>query len=148
MTDTSPKTNHISHAGTVAQVFDAGVDVAIVSEAACGDCKLKKACGMEESQEKIISVFTPDARYYHVGERVEVLMKPALGYQAMAVMYLIPVVVVLAALTVLVKLGVPEVFSGLGALVFLAVYYFFVYLFRERIAKTVRFEIRRAKRGD
>jgi sigma-E factor negative regulatory protein RseC len=143
MTDISPRTNHISHEGTVVQVFDSGVDVAIVSEAACGNCKLKKACGMEESHEKIITVFTPDARLFESGDRVEVLMKPALGYRAMAILYLVPVLVVLAALVVLVKMQVPEIISGLAALFFLAVYYFVVYLFRERIGRTIRFEIRR-----
>lgn len=139
---TSARTKSIVHAGTVAEVFEAGVDVAIVSEAACGACQLKKACGMDESRQKIITVFTPDARYLHVGDRVEVLMKPSMGYRALLLAYVLPVVVVLAGLVGLIEAGVPEIAAGIGALFFLAVYYFFVYLFRERIGRTIRFEIR------
>jgi sigma-E factor negative regulatory protein RseC len=136
------QTNPIAHEGTVTEVFDAGVDVAIVSEAACGSCQLKKACGMDESTEKIITVFTPDARFLHVGDRVEVLMKPTMGYRAIVIAYVVPVAVVLAALAVLVRAGVAEIISAGAAIGFLAVYYFIVYLFRDRIGKSIRFEIR------
>jgi sigma-E factor negative regulatory protein RseC len=142
MTEATARTNKIAHEGTVREVFGNSVDVAIVSEAACGSCKLKKACGMDESREKMITVFTPDASLFRVGQRVEVVMKQALGYWAMAVAYVVPVFVVLAALAVLVRIGVPELISGVAALVFLAIYYFLLYLFRDRIGKTIRFEIR------
>ncbi len=134
--------SHIVHEGVVKEIFDAGVDVSITAEAACGSCKMKRACGMDESQQKTVTVFTPAARFFRVGERVEVLMKPAMGYTAMAIVYVIPIFVVLIALAVLVHIGVPELISGLGALVFLAAYYFIIYLFRDRIARKIRFEIR------
>ena len=134
--------NKIVHEGVVAAVFESGVDVSIVAGAACGNCKMKKACGMDDSEQKTVTVFTPDARRFRVGERVEVVMKSAMGYAAMAFVYLIPVFVVLTALAVLVRAGVPEIVSGLGALAFLAFYYFLIYLFRDRISSRIRFEIR------
>jgi sigma-E factor negative regulatory protein RseC len=135
--------NTVVHAGTVAAVFESGVDVAIVSEAACGNCKMKKACGMEETADKTVTVFTPDAGLFRVGEPVEVLMKQSMGYRAIAIAYLLPVVVVLAALAALVRSGVPELVSGPGALGFLAIYYMVIYRFRDRLGRQVRFEIRR-----
>ncbi len=134
--------NKVVHDGVVAAVFESGVDVSIVAEAACGSCRMKKACGMDESEQKTVTVFTPDARHFRVGERVEVTMKAAMGYAAMAFVYIIPVFVVLTALAVLIKTGVPEITSGLAALGFLVLYYLVIYLFRGRFAQTIRFEIR------
>lgn len=123
-------------------MFDSGVDVSIIAEAACGSCKMKKACGMDESQEKIITVFTPDARLFNVGEKVEVLMRQAMGYKAIGIVYVVPIVVVMAALVILVQLGISEMIAGLASLGFLAIYYFIVYLFRNQISREIRFEIR------
>jgi sigma-E factor negative regulatory protein RseC len=135
--------NTVVHAGTVAAVFESGVDVAIVSEAACGNCRMKNACGMEETADKTVTVFTPDAGLFHVGEPVEVLMKPSMGYRAIAIAYLLPVIVVLTALTVLVRSGVSELVAALGALGFLAIYYMVIYRFRDRLGREIRFEIRK-----
>lgn len=132
----------VVHEGVVQHVFEAGVDVILVAEAACGSCKMKRACGMDESRQKIVTVFTPDARLFRVGEKVEVLMKAAMGYKAMAIVYLIPVLVVLVALAALVRAGVPELVCGLAALGFLAIYYFIIYLLNDKISRQIRFEIR------
>ncbi|MDL2230385.1 SoxR reducing system RseC family protein [Alistipes sp. OttesenSCG-928-L06] len=134
--------NQISHEGHVVDVFESGVDVSIIAEAACGSCKMKKACGMDESQEKIITVFTPDAHLFKVGEHVEVLMKQAMGYKAIAIVYVVPVVLVMIALIATVQLGLSEMTAGLASLGFLALYYFVVYLLRDKISREIRFEIR------
>ena len=141
-TTTQSQPNKISHEGHVVDVFESGVDVSIVAEAACGSCKMKKACGMDESKEKIITVFTPDAALFKVGEKVEVLMKQAMGYKAIGIVYVVPVVVLMAALVVLIQSGVSEMIAGLASLGFLALYYFIVYLLRDKINREIRFEIR------
>lgn len=135
--------NSVVHPGTVAVVFESGVEVDITVEAACGNCKMKKACGMDESSGRRVTVVTPDARFFEPGERVEVLMKSAMGYRAIAIAYVVPVFVVLVALGLLVRAGVAEITAGLGALGFLAVYYFIIYRLRDRLGREIRFEIRR-----
>lgn len=134
--------NRIVHDGIVSAVFESGVDVSIVAEAACGNCKMKQACGMDDSEQKTVTVFTPDARYFRVGERVEVVMRAAMGYKALLLTYVLPVVIVLSGLAGMVEAGVAEMASGLAALGFLAVYYIIIYSLRDRIGRTVRFEIR------
>ena len=142
MNATNNRPNQISHEGHVIDVFESGVDVSIIAEAACGSCRMKKACGMDESQEKIITVFTPDAALFKVGERVEVLMKQAMGYKAIGIVYVVPVAVVMIALVAMVQLGISEMIAGVGSLGFLALYYFIIYLLRDKISREIRFEIR------
>lgn len=142
MTNTATQPNQISHEGHIVDVFESGVDVSIIAEAACVSCKMKKACGMDESKEKIITVFTPDAALFKMGERVEVLMKQAMGYKAIAIVYIVPVVLVLIALIATVQLGLSEIVAGLASLGFLAIYYFIIYLLRDKISREIRFEIR------
>ena len=133
--------DRITHAGHVTEVFESGVDVAIVSEAACGSCTMKRACGMDESKEKIITVFTPDANAYRVGEEVTVSMTQAMGTKAILYVYILPVIVILTVLVVLIQTGVSEMISGLVALAMLVVYYLSVYLLRNRIEREIRFQI-------
>ena len=142
MSTTTNQPNTISHEGHVVDVFDSGIDVSIIAESACVSCKMKKACGMDESKEKIITVFTPDARLFQIGEKVEVVMKQAMGYKAIGIVYVVPIVVVMLALMILVQLGVSEMIAGLASLGFLALYYFVIYLVRDEISREIRFEIR------
>ena len=132
----------ISHEGRVIDVFESGVDVSIVAESACVSCKMKAACGMGDSKEKIITVFTPDAHLFDVGEKVEVLMRQAMGYKAIGIVYIVPIVVVMTALAVTIRLGLPEIAAGLASLGFLALYYYIIYLLRGKISREIRFEIR------
>jgi len=134
--------NKISHEGRIVDVFESGVDVSILAESACVSCKMKKACGMDESKEKIITVFTPDAHLFKMGEKVEVLMKQAMGYKAIGIVYVVPIVVIMVALVLMVQLGIPEMIAGLGSLAFLALYYLVIYLLRDKISREIRFEIR------
>lgn len=123
-------------------MFPGGVDVSVIAEAACVSCKMKKACGMDESKEKIVTVYTPDAHLFRIGEPVEVLMKQAMGYKAIALVYILPVVAVMIALILAVQLDFPELVAGLFSLGFLALYYLMIYLFRNKISREIRFEIR------
>ncbi|MDE6858004.1 MAG: SoxR reducing system RseC family protein, partial [Alistipes sp.] len=45
----------IEHSGVVECVEGATVRVRIVAGSACGSCKARSACGMSESQEKIVA---------------------------------------------------------------------------------------------
>lgn len=140
---TASTPNRITHPGDVVDVFGGGVDVSIVSESACGSCGMKKACGMSESREKTVTVYTPDWESYRIGETVTVSMTQGMGTRALLYVYALPVVVVLVALIVLTRSGVSELISGMAALGLLILYYTGVYLLRHRIEREIRFEIRK-----
>ncbi|MDR0954937.1 MAG: SoxR reducing system RseC family protein [Rikenellaceae bacterium] len=145
MPTTAHQPTRIIHEGEVQAVFEGSVDVLIRTGSACGACKIKKACGMDESAERTVTVFTPDATFFRVGQRVDVSMKQAMGYRAIGIAYILPIFVVLAALATMIQSGVPEMTAGMLSLGFLVLYYFAVYLFRDRIGREIRFEIRLPK---
>lgn len=60
----------IEHEGIVECVERGAVRVRITSRSACGACKARQACGMAESQEKIVVVVTDRAQEYLPGEAV------------------------------------------------------------------------------
>ncbi len=134
--DTSTK-----HAGKVIQVTSNEVVVMIEAEGACASCRAKTLCGMSESQDKLISVATPSAPQYHVGEEVEVSVQQQMGIKAVMIAYVFPFLLVMAVLLGLLESGVNELSAGLSALGLLALYYIVLVLFRRRIAKDIVFEI-------
>ena len=63
-------TGIIEHEGIVQCAEKGVVHVKITSRSACGACKARQACGMAETQEKIVVVPTPEAGCYAPGEAV------------------------------------------------------------------------------
>ncbi len=131
----------IKHAGKVIQVTSGEVVVMIEAEGACAACRAKVLCGMSESQDKLISVATPAAMSYQVGETVEVSVQQQMGIKAVMIAYVFPFLLVMAVLLGLLESGTGELTAGLSSLGLLAVYYGVLMLFRHRIAKDIVFEI-------
>ena len=74
-----------------------------------------------------------------VGDEVEVVLKKSMGYKAVFIAYGLHLVVLFAALMLLGALGVGELWAGLGALGAVAVCYFVLFLFRNKISKDYSF---------
>ena len=60
----------IEHSGVVERTAPDAVYVRITSRSACGACRARQACGLAETQEKIVAVKTADAPHYAAGEQV------------------------------------------------------------------------------
>ena len=54
----------IEHSGVVERTAPDAVYVRITSRSACGACRARQACGLAETQEKIVAVKTADAPHY------------------------------------------------------------------------------------
>ena len=117
------------------------VRVAIEVNEACGSCASRKACAMGQSEQREITIFTADAADYSVGEVVDVAAKQSLGVVAVLLCYVLPLVVLVAALAMAVTLGVSEGLSALLSLGATLLYYAVLYLFRNRISKRIIFTI-------
>ena len=131
----------IEHKGTVAFV---GRDVVLVNievMEACGSCASRKACAMGQGTTREILVSTPDAEKYSVGEVVNLSVKQTAGVAAVFFCYVLPLIVMLAALVVMVSLGFMEGTSALTALCSLLTYYLLLWLFRKHISRKVVFTI-------
>ena len=106
----------IEHSGVVERTAPDAVYVRITSRSACGACRARQACGLAETQEKIVAVKTADAPHYAAGEQVVVGVRRSAGMRAVALAYV-------AAL------------GGVG------LYYVVLWLCRRRIEHTIHFTI-------
>ena len=96
---------------------------------------------MGQSEQREITIFTADAADYSVGEVVDVAAKQSLGVVAVLLCYVLPLVVLVAALAMAVTLGISEGLSALLSLGATLLYYAVLYLFRNRISKRIIFTI-------
>lgn len=133
----------IEHRGRVIGVSDDTVDVEIVSESACASCKARTACGMSESENKLVTVVTGRAAAYRVGEEVMVSVKRNLGVRAVVYAYVFPFFVMLGVLLVLLECGAGETVSGLAAIGGAGVYYLVLWFLRSRLEREITFNLRK-----
>ena len=129
------------HKGTVAFVGRDVVRVAIEVNEACGSCASRKACAMGSSEKREITIHTDDAESYSVGEEVNVGARRSLGAMAVALCYVVPLFVLIAAIIVANQLGCSDGVAALVALCSIAIYYALLALFRKHISKKVTFTI-------
>lgn len=136
----SSKSNVIEHLGRVEAITANDIRVVIISQSACASCHAKGACTASDVAEKQVVVSKP-FHSYTVGETVKVTMKQSLGYKALFLGYILPLIVLLVSLFVFNGIGFSEGISGLLSLVVLGPYYFILYVFRKRFEKEFYFDI-------
>ena len=131
----------ITHEGIVLKApGDGTADVEIVTGSACSGCHAKSACSLGSTDVRTITVKS-DAKL-NPGDKVMVVMKLTQGFRALAIGYIIPFIVLIAAFAGLTIAGAGELSSALLSFAALAVYYFIVWLLRGRIEKKFEFKIK------
>ena len=135
----------ISHTGRIVSIEPDKISVEIISESACSACQVAGLCGAAESKKKIIVVPNDGITPRQVGDEVEVCLGQSLGMKAVLISYVIPVVILLILIVTLSSLGKSELLTGLLSVGGVAIYYFIVYLFRDRLAGKYEFYIRNTK---
>lgn len=128
----------ISHEGVITKITENELEIKIVSQSACAACHAKSACGMGEQAEKVLTVPRPEGQDFHLFQKVNLTMKVGQGNKAAVLAYLIPIVLLLAALFICLGLGLGEGWSALISIGVLAPYYIVLYLRRDKLKK--RFE--------
>ncbi len=131
----------IGHKGTVLFVDGNRIDVEMTVDSACGSCKARKACGMGESEDKVVSLLTESASQYTEGEEVMVYIEQRMGMKAAAYAYIFPFFIMIAVLLVMFESGFPELTAGLSALGSIVIYYIVLAFFRHRIEKEFIFKL-------
>ncbi|MDE5690605.1 MAG: SoxR reducing system RseC family protein [Alistipes sp.] len=132
----------IEHSGTVERAEGGKVFVRITSHSACGTCSARQACGLAETQEKMVEVAAADTVRFEPGDAVTVGIRRRAGMLSVALAYGGALAVLLAALGF--TIGVAGWSEGRGALASLAavvLYYMVLWLFRRRIEHTIQFTI-------
>lgn len=137
------RTESIAHQGVVETVEGDHVRVNIVQLAACSGCKARSLCSSSESKEKLIDVYEVGAaEKYKIGEEVKVCGALSMGKTAVKLAFGVPVLIIAVwMLVAMVLLGLTEL-TSVGILAgILAVYFYILYMCRDKMAKKFAFWI-------
>ena len=133
--------NNIEHKGEIIDITPETIVVEIISKAACNSCVSKSACMVGDAESKIVEVDNHGYQFFEIGETVNVILKRSLGFKALWLSYVIPLIILLVLLVSLSGYGVSELIIGLVIILSLAVYYFLIYLFQDKLKKEFIFTI-------
>lgn len=132
--------DRIWHEGIVKNVTTQTIEVVINSHSACSECHAKGACGMSEVTQKIITATRP---VFEVSTGDKVMVYAAMSNAIYSVMlaYIIPSVLIVAAIIILSATGISEITAALSGLILIACYFFVLYMFRNSVSKKIRFTV-------
>lgn len=136
------KKNEITHTGKIVEITPDFTTVQIVVSSACASCHAKSLCGMSEDEEKVIMLPTDPYATYNVGDEVQVYTKMSMGFKAAWISYVIPLAILMILILSLSAVIESEALRALAAIGGVGVYYFFIWLFRERLANEFVFYIK------
>ena len=136
------KKNEIRHSGKILEIAPDFTTVQIVVSSACASCHARTMCGMSEDEEKVIMVPTDPYADHKVGDEVEVMTKMTMGLKAVWISYVIPLAVLMILILSLSAVISNELVLGLVAIAGVALYYFGIWLFRDRLSNEFVFYIR------
>lgn len=136
------KKNEITHKGKITEITPDFTTVEIIASSACSSCHAKGLCGMSEEQEKVIMLPTDPYATYQVGDEVNVCTKMTMGLKAVWVSYVIPLAVLMILILSLSDFFENEALRGLAAIAGVGVYYFIIWIFRDRLKNEFTFYIK------
>lgn len=130
----------IQHEGIVKSVSAQTLEVLINSHSACSGCHAKGACGMSDMKQKIITTIRPTGDI-QVGDKVMVYASVSNAFYSVFLAYIMPSILIIAAIFFLEKSGSNELTAAVSSLVLLIVYFFILYLCRNKISKKIKFTV-------
>lgn len=132
----------ISHKGKIVSVTPRTTAVEFTTYSACSSCHAAGLCGMSEYKEKVVEVPTSPYSSYSVGDEVEVVLESSMGLKAVWIAYVVPVLLLMAAILIATKMDLGELVSALIGLGVVALYYFVIWLFRGKLENEYIFRIK------
>ena len=134
--------SEITHRGRIVSITPEYTTVEIVSESACAACHAKGLCSLGDSKVKQVELPTRGWDNYSVGQEVSVVLRATMGHKAVWLAYVVPLIILVAALLGILSAGGSELLAGLGAIGAVALYYGVIWLMRERLRKEYVFNIK------
>ena len=138
--------NEITHTAKVLEMTPEYTTIEILVHSACSECHAKGVCGISETEEKVISLPTDPYATYNVGDEVILCTKKSMGYKAIWISYVAPLVVLMILILSLSKVfessAQKELIAGLGSLGGVALYYFVIWLLRRKLNNEFVFYIK------
>ena len=138
--------NEVKHKAKVVDMNPHFTTVKIMVSSACAECHAKELCGMSEEEEKLVSLPTDPYATYNIGDEVELCTKMSMGMKAVWISYVVPLMVlmilILSLSTIFEGAEYMEVIAGLGSIAGVGVYYFVIWLLREKLKTEFVFYIK------
>ena len=116
--------------------------VRICQTSACSSCVAKKLCNSSESKEKTIDIYCENTTLYKVGEEVTIVGTIGMGMNAVLWAYVVPLLLLIVALSLAIYFIHSEPLSALIAVGVLFIYYLALYFNRNRLNKKFSFNIK------
>lgn len=113
----------IKHQGIIETIEGTHIQVRILQTSACASCSIKGHCTSADVDEKLIDIYTPDADTYRVGESVWVMGALAMGMKAVLLAFVLPLIILVAALFVTMNILEDELLAIAYSIVCLSLYY-------------------------
>ncbi|MDD5911254.1 MAG: SoxR reducing system RseC family protein [Bacteroidales bacterium] len=135
------KKDSIAHDGIIVEITPDFTTVEILSSSACASCHAKGLCGMSEEEKKLIMVPTDPYTVYSEGQQVKVMTKKSMGLKAVWISYVIPLLILLILILSLSSVIGNEAYVGLVAIAGVALYYFVIWLLRNKLESEFVFYI-------
>ena len=134
--------SEISHRGRIVSITPEVTTVQIVSESACSACHAKGLCSLGDSTVKEVELPTRGWDNYQVGDEVSVVLQASMGHKAVWLAYVLPLVLMAAALLVTLSAGGSELLAGGFAIAAVALWYAVLWLLRDRLRNEYIFNIK------
>jgi len=131
----------IEHLGQIESILGDQVTVNFITQSACSSCHAKGACSAADMQEKEIKLKYPEFKI-KTGDQVWVVLKQSLGFKAVFLGYIFPLILIIVILITLSPALESEGKAGLASLGAVAIYYATLYIFREKIDKQFIFTLK------
>ena len=132
--------DYIGHEGVIKNVSDNIIYVSVLQDSACAGCHAKSACFSVSNKERIIKVPYKTSSFKE-GEEVMVKMHKQSGFKAVKYAFVFPLFVLFFSIFLIFRLTHSEAIAALVAIVSVAVYYFILFLFKDRISRKFTFEL-------
>ena len=133
--------SYIDREGVVIDMDEQFISVEILCRSACASCRAKSFCSPGEEEIRVIEVANSGFTTYDIGEKVNLKMSSTLGAKAVWISYVIPAVVLIFTIFATSFFGTSELASGLISIVAVAIYYFIIWLMRDKFSKEFVFKI-------
>ncbi len=131
----------VEHSGKIIAIENHKIKVEILNKSMCAGCHAKSVCALGDSKEKVIDVMYFGDNELVVGEEVSVVMEKSMGFKAVWISYVIPMVILLVFLLFLSQFYKNELLIGALSLLGVSLYYIVIYIFRDKIANSFRFKL-------
>ena len=131
----------VSHEGVITKIDGDTLEIKIIAQSACAACHAKSACTMSDQAEKVLIVPKPEGQDFQLFQKVKVVMSVGQGNKAAVLAYLVPIILLLAALFICLGIGLSEGLAALIGIVVLIPYYLLLYTQRDKLKKKFEYRI-------